>query len=597
MLRRSARHPDPASPGPDPGVQIVPHRLARHLPAPTRRSRSRGGGSHSRAPDSEPDPGRAHRDRHSLRADQDSRLGCTHHLATGPAPHAQTADQGRDRLQDPRRRPHSRQDRTARGPAQDRDHRRPPAQQTAAQRRPAARPPRTTRTRPQRPRPVRHAYRSLTHAQPHTYLAATPATSRTAAQHRHLGARPSSVFGRRAASSAGQAAGVAVPCHPRPTPAHTAKSARARHGAVDPSAPALDPRSAARHAHPRAPAWPAPSAAGPAATARPEKQPHPEEGRPMNETDQLLIAQIPSDIDRPDKIAYGLTVRQILITATTGGVATAIYYLFHQLLPIVILAAVLLPLAALGMAIALGRRDGLSLDRFLLAALRFAHSPKRLVAAPDGVAEPPRWCRLRGKPPAPLQLPVRAIRTDGALDLADGGVAVLVETGTLSFHLRTAGEQAALAGAFGRWLNSLEAPVQILVRARPVDLGNLIDAVERRAASLPHPALADAAGQHAAFLDELNSSRELLAHQVLIVLRDNHAAGRRRRSVRREASAAVVLRRAAEAERSLAALGVTTRVLDAPAAHQVLTECLDPGGWHPADQALPDDIITGEETA
>ncbi|MEQ4721676.1 hypothetical protein [Nonomuraea sp. B19D2] len=172
-----------------------------------------------------------------------------------------------------------------------------------------------------------------------------------------------------------------------------------------------------------------------------------------------------------------------------------------------------------------------------------------------------------------------------------------MKTNPLSAHLRTAGEQAALVGAFGRWLNSLEAPVQILVRARPVDLGNLIDTVERRAESSPHPALADAASQHVAFLEELNSSRELLARQVLIVLRDNHAARRGRRSVRREASAAVALRRAAETERSLAALGVTTRVLDASAAHQVLTECLDPGGWHPAGQALPDAFITGEEAA
>ncbi|GAA2826359.1 PrgI family protein [Nonomuraea rubra] len=311
----------------------------------------------------------------------------------------------------------------------------------------------------------------------------------------------------------------------------------------------------------------------------------------MNEPEPL-VARIPADINTPDKMAYGLTFRQILIVTLTGGIAAAIYYLFHRLLPVIILAAMVLPLLALGLTIALGRRDGLSLDRFALAALLHARARKHLVSASEGIAEPPRWCRVRGKLPCPLRLPVRAIRTDGALELADGGVAVLVETSTLSFHLRTTGEQAALVGAFGRWLNSLEAPVQILARARPADLADLVETVERQADTLPHTALAHAAREHAGYLAELNSSRELLARQVLIVLRDQPATGRGRRALRRDACAAVVLRRAAEAERSLAALGVATRVLDADAANQALAECLDPGGRHPHGQALPDELIT-----
>ncbi|MEV4364434.1 PrgI family protein [Nonomuraea sp. NPDC049625] len=305
-----------------------------------------------------------------------------------------------------------------------------------------------------------------------------------------------------------------------------------------------------------------------------------------------LLARIPADVNQADKIAYGLTFRQILILILTGGIAAAVFYLFHRHLPVIILAAILLPLLALGLTVALGRRDGLSLDRFAFAALFHSRANKRLVAAPEGIAGPPRWCRLRGKLPAPLQLPVRAIRTDGALELADGGVAVLVETSTLSFHLRTTSEQAALVGAFGRWLNSLEAPVQILARARSADLTDLVETVEQQAASLPHSALAAAAREHADYLAELNASHELLTRQVLIVLRDHPTARRSRRSVRRDTAAAVVLRRAVEAERNLAALGITTRILDAEAANQALTECLDPGGRHPLGPALPHELIT-----
>ncbi|MEU8175596.1 PrgI family protein [Microbispora hainanensis] len=313
----------------------------------------------------------------------------------------------------------------------------------------------------------------------------------------------------------------------------------------------------------------------------------------MNDSEPLIV-RIPADVARPDKIAYGFTARQLAILAVTGALASSVYYVFRQVVPVVVIAALVLPLVALGAALALGRRDGLTLDRFTLAAVLFLRSPKKVVAAPDGVVPPPRWCRLRGKLPAPLCLPVRAVRSDGVLELADGGTAALVETSTLSFHLRTADEQASLVGAFGRWLNSLDASVQILVRARPVDLAGLVEVLEQRAEHLPHPALARAAAEHAGFLCQLNASRDLLARQVLIVIRHPHPP-RGRRSTVRDASAAVVLRCAVETQRALAALGITAAVLNADAASRVLTECLDPGGWHPAGTALPDELITGLE--
>ncbi|KAA9375978.1 MULTISPECIES: PrgI family protein [Microbispora] len=313
----------------------------------------------------------------------------------------------------------------------------------------------------------------------------------------------------------------------------------------------------------------------------------------MNDSEPLIV-RIPADVARPDKIAYGFTARQLVILSVTGGIASSIYYVFRQVVPVVVIAAVALPLVALGAALALGRRDGLTLDRFALAAVLFLRSPKKVVAAPDGVVPPPRWCRLCGKLPAPLCLPVRAVRSDGALELADGGTAALVETSTLSFHLRTADEQASLVGAFGRWLNSLDASVQILVRARPVDLAGVVYAIEEQAGRLQHPALARAAAEHAGFLGRLNASRDLLARQVLVVVRDPHPPRGRRATVR-DASAAVVLRHAAETQRALAALGVTTAVLDADAASRVLIECLDPGGWHPSGTALVDELITGLE--
>ncbi|HEX4816985.1 MAG TPA: PrgI family protein, partial [Nonomuraea sp.] len=75
----------------------------------------------------------------------------------------------------------------------------------------------------------------------------------------------------------------------------------------------------------------------------------------MNEPEPL-IAHIPADISQPDKIAYGLTARQIVIVAATGGLAALVYYLCHDLVPVLVLAGALRPLLAVGLVVALGRR-------------------------------------------------------------------------------------------------------------------------------------------------------------------------------------------------------------------------------------------------
>ena len=54
----------------------------------------------------------------------------------------------------------------------------------------------------------------------------------------------------------------------------------------------------------------------------------------------------------------------------------------------------------------------------------------------------------------------------------------------MAFGLRTGEEQAALVGVFAGWLNSLDAPVQILLQARPVDLSDPADRISDTAGHL-----------------------------------------------------------------------------------------------------------------
>ena len=280
--------------------------------------------------------------------------------------------------------------------------------------------------------------------------------------------------------------------------------------------------------------------------------------------------RIPADVDRPDRLLAGLTARQLVVLAGAALVLWTGYAATRRVLPFPVFCALGTPVALVAAALALGRRDGLGLDRFLAAAVRQARRPRRLVPAPDGVRGAPVWSAVRsaGPVPAALDLPVRGVSPEGTVDLGPDGAALVCRASTISFALRTADEQRALVAAFGRYLNGLAQPLQVVVRSEPVDISTQAAELRQAAGGLPHPALERAAVAHARYLDELSARTDLLGRQVLVVLRDPvvQEAGDR-------------LRRAAEeARRSLGAAGVRLSVLDGAGAVAALAGALDPFG-------------------
>ncbi len=301
--------------------------------------------------------------------------------------------------------------------------------------------------------------------------------------------------------------------------------------------------------------------------------------------------RIPADVEAPDRILGSFTARQVLILASTGAALYAAYAAFGEQVPIAVFAAIALPVAVAGILLAVGRHEGTPLDAYLLAALRHGRAPKHLVSTMEEAPQPPTWIAADPGPlPAPLRLPARGVVGDGLIDLGPDGVAAVAEVSTVSFALRTPDEQDALVSVFGRWLNSLSGPVQILVRAERVNLSETIGDLQHSAAQLPHPALAHAAREHAAFLADLSTRHDLLRRQVLLIVREP-ATGPQGRT----AAASRALRRLDEASRVLGGCGLAVRLLDARAVTALLVSCFDPATPPLADgdTALPGDVIGG----
>lgn len=283
--------------------------------------------------------------------------------------------------------------------------------------------------------------------------------------------------------------------------------------------------------------------------------------------------RIPADVDREDRVLADLTARQAAILAAAVVMLWLAFTATRHLVPPAAFAGAAAPVAVAAVLLAVGRRDGLSLDRWLAAGLRQARAPHRLVPAPEGVLPPPAWLApavaAQARPlPAPLRLPATAISPRGVISLGGDGAVAIAAASTVNFALRTPAEQEALAAAFGRWLNSLQGPAQILIRAHRIDLSAMAARLRDNAAALPHPALERAALGHAAFLGGLAEDRDLLARQVLIAVR--------------EPTADRAVRRITDAARALAAAGVAVTPLDGPRAAAVLAACCTPGQPPPA---------------
>jgi hypothetical protein len=230
--------------------------------------------------------------------------------------------------------------------------------------------------------------------------------------------------------------------------------------------------------------------------------------------------RVPADVDMADRIFAGLTGRQLLILGGHGMLLVLLYVALGEAFPLPVFAVLAVPVALVGLLWATTSPEGTTWERMGLAALRHFRKPRRRVLAPEGLESGPEWLFGAEETVAPLELPVQGAAPDGHVDLGIQGVAALCRASSLNFTLRSETEQRALVEGFARLLNALDAPVQFLVRSSRADLRAIVDGLEERAGGLPHPALEEAATEHAGFLRSLASRRDVLERQVLVCFRE-----------------------------------------------------------------------------
>ena len=127
---------------------------------------------------------------------------------------------------------------------------------------------------------------------------------------------------------------------------------------------------------------------------------------------------------------------------------------------------------------------------------------------------------VSGRRPASVQAGHLALERieDGVMTFADGRHRAVLEVGSVNFALLGEGQQRELVAGYAAVLNSLTFPVQILVRATPLDLTPYLAAMEARARREPRERLRRLAYDRMAFLRRLAAERTLLERRFYVVV-------------------------------------------------------------------------------
>lgn len=295
--------------------------------------------------------------------------------------------------------------------------------------------------------------------------------------------------------------------------------------------------------------------------------------------------KVPSDIDRPDTILWGLTLRQVGILSTSCLVAWLVYLSLDGLAPDYVLAAAATVVMGTGAAFCFATPDGVHAERWLVTGIRHALAPRTRVLAPEGAAKPPSWARSP-QPVGAFRLPVTRIDSTGVVALAGGRWALICRASPLNLRLRAPVERESLTRGFGRFLNSLDRAVSFIVRSERSDVRGHIARIEEGAAGLPHTDLERAAHAHARYLESLAERQDILRREVYVVFSAQGRAG--------DAIATELRRRAEDAAVLLRSLGVRVVPCAGEEAAALIAKACEPDRPLPAaGRSLPGDVVTG----
>ncbi len=114
-------------------------------------------------------------------------------------------------------------------------------------------------------------------------------------------------------------------------------------------------------------------------------------------------------------------------------------------------------------------------------------------------------------------LPIAEIHDDTVV-LNDGGLRAVLSIGTVNINLKSEEEQNAIIASYQGFLNSLEFPIQILIRSAKLDIDRYLDNLQKTAENQKNPLLQRQTFDYLTYMRRLIEYADIMEKKFYVVV-------------------------------------------------------------------------------
>ncbi|PIP66530.1 hypothetical protein COW94_01310 [Candidatus Peregrinibacteria bacterium CG22_combo_CG10-13_8_21_14_all_44_10] len=107
---------------------------------------------------------------------------------------------------------------------------------------------------------------------------------------------------------------------------------------------------------------------------------------------------------------------------------------------------------------------------------------------------------------------------DNTLVLKNGGLRAVLQTSSINLHLKSEEEQNAVIFSYQHFLNSLEFPIQIVVRSKKLDLDNYIAKLKKIESKQENRLLQEQTAEYIEYIQKLIEYADIMAKEFYVIV-------------------------------------------------------------------------------
>jgi hypothetical protein len=116
-----------------------------------------------------------------------------------------------------------------------------------------------------------------------------------------------------------------------------------------------------------------------------------------------------------------------------------------------------------------------------------------------------------------IHLKVAEIRDNVAI-LKNGGLRAVLKTSSVNVHLKSEEEQNSIIYSYQNFLNTLEFPIQILVKSKKLDLDNYIDKLKSIATKQTNPLMKEQTVDYIDYIQRLIEYADIMQKEFYVII-------------------------------------------------------------------------------